>query len=537
MKYIFVTGGVVSSLGKGLAAASIGALLEHRGHKVMIQKFDPYLNVDPGTMSPYQHGEVYVLDDGAETDLDLGHYERFTSSKLSKLNSLSSGQVFETVIRNEREGKYLGKTVQYIPHVTDEIQKRLFDVTRENPEVEILMTEIGGTVGDIEGTLFLEALRQFALEVGRENVCFIHVTLLPLIRAAGEIKTKPTQQSVAKLREIGIQPDIVICRTEHDLDEDNRRKIAMFCNVEKKNVVAFRDVENTIYQCPLDLRRDKIDRLVVDRLGMSDSPTPVLDDWEDFVDRIVNPEHSVDIAVVGKYIELQDAYKSIYESLTHAGAAHRTRVNVIRVDAEAVEEHGVEKVIGHVDGILIPGGFGDRGVEGKILTAQHARLNKIPYFGICLGMQIATIEFARNVCGIAGATSTEFDKEAAEPVICLQEEQKGIRDMGASMRLGLQKSLIYPGTKAAEIYGGAEEIGERHRHRYEFNPTYLDRIQEGGLVISSVSANEGLVEIVELPDHPFYIAAQFHPEFLSKPNKPHPLFAAFVAASLAAKAD
>ena len=535
MKYIFVTGGVVSSLGKGLAAASLGALLEHRGHRVMIQKFDPYLNVDPGTMSPYQHGEVYVLDDGAETDLDLGHYERFTSSKLSKLNSLSSGQVFETVIRNEREGKYLGATVQYIPHVTNEIQKRLFDVTEANPDVEILITEIGGTVGDIEGTLFLEALRQFALEVGRENVCFIHVTLLPLVKAAGEIKTKPTQQSVAKLREIGIQPDIIICRTEHDLDEDNRRKIAMFCNVEKKNVVAFRDVENTIYQCPLDLRRDKIDRLVVDRLGMSESPAPQLQDWEDFVDRIVNPEHSIDVAVVGKYIELQDAYKSIYESLTHAGAAHHTRVNIVRVDAEAVEEHGAEKVIGQIDGILIPGGFGDRGIEGKIATAKHARENQIPYFGICLGMQIATIEFARNICGIEGATSTEFDKDAKEPVICLQEEQKGIRDMGASMRLGLQKSIVYPKTKASEIYNDATEIQERHRHRWEFNPDYLDRLQEGGLVISSVSANEGLVEIIELPTHPFFIAAQYHPEFLSKPNKPHPLFSGFVAASLANK--
>ena len=535
MKYIFVTGGVVSSLGKGLAAASIGALLEHRGHKVMIQKFDPYLNVDPGTMSPYQHGEVYVLDDGAETDLDLGHYERFTSGKLSKLNSLSSGQVFETVIRNEREGKYLGATVQYIPHVTDEIQKRLFDVTEANPDTEILITEIGGPVGDIEGTLFLEALRQFALQVGRENVCFIHVTLLPLVKAAGEIKTKPTQQSVAKLREIGIQPDIIICRTEHDLDEDNRRKIAMFCNVEKKNVVAFRDVENTIYQCPLDLRRDKIDRLVVDRLGMSDSPPPELEDWETFVNDIIHPEHSIDIAVVGKYIELQDAYKSIYESLTHAGAANKTRVNVIRVDAEAVEEHGVEKVIGQVDGILIPGGFGGRGIEGKILTAQYARESNTPYFGICLGMQIATIEFARNVCGIEGATSTEFDKDASEPVICLQEEQKGIRDMGASMRLGLQKSILYPDTKAAQIYQGATEIYERHRHRWEFNPAYLDQLQEGGLVISAVSANEGLVEIIELPQHPFFIAAQYHPEFLSKPNKPHPLFDNFVAASLKEK--
>ena len=531
MKYIFVTGGVVSSLGKGLAAASIGTLLEHRGHKVMIQKFDPYLNVDPGTMSPYQHGEVYVLDDGAETDLDLGHYERFTSSKLSQLNSLSSGQVFEQVIKNEREGRYLGSTVQYIPHVTDEILKRLSDVTEANPDVDILMTEIGGTVGDIEGTLFLEALRQFALEKGTENVCFIHVTLLPLVRAAGEMKTKPTQQSVAKLREIGIQPDIIICRTEHDLDEDNRRKIAMFCNVKQKNVVAFRDVKDTIYQCPIDLRRDKVDRLVVDHLGMSESPSPVLDDWEDFVDRIVNPEGSVDIAVVGKYIELQDAYKSIYESLTHAGASHRIRINVLRIDAEAAEKLGAKEVIGQVDGILIPGGFGDRGVEGKILTAQYARENDIPYFGICLGMQIATIEFARNVCEISGATSTEFNKDAKEPVICLQEEQKGITDMGGSMRLGLQKSILHPDTLASTVYDGAKEIAERHRHRYEFNSDYTDALRDKGLVFSSVSANEGLVEIIELPSHPFFIAAQYHPEFLSKPNKPHPLFAAFIGAA------
>ena len=531
MKYIFVTGGVVSSLGKGLAAASIGTLLEHRGLRVTLQKFDPYLNVDPGTMSPFQHGEVYVLNDGAETDLDLGHYERFTTCTLTKFNNLTSGQVFENVIRRERRGDYLGKTVQFIPHVTDEIKKRIRDVAAANPEIDVIITEIGGTVGDIEGHLFLEALRQFSLEVGRENVCFIHVTLLPLIRAAGEIKTKPTQQSVAKLREIGIQPDIIICRTEHDLDEDNRRKIAMFCNVERRNVVAFRDVDHTIYECPLDLRRDKIDRLVTDRLGI-DSATPDLTDWETFVDRIVNPAHKVDIAVVGKYIELQDAYKSIYESLTHAGAAHNTKVTINRVDAEDIEEYGPAKVIGSVDGILIPGGFGDRGIEGKILAAQYARENGIPYFGICLGMQIACIEFARNVCGLEHADSTEFNKETPHPIICLQEEQKGVADMGATMRLGSCDSIIFAGTRASELYGGRDRIKERHRHRYEFNSDYQDQLQQAGLVISSVSAKEGLVEIVEIAEHPFFLAAQFHPEFQSRPNQPHPLFGGFVQAAL-----
>ena len=532
MKYIFVTGGVVSSLGKGLAAASIGALLEHRGLKTMMQKFDPYLNVDPGTMSPYQHGEVYVLDDGAETDLDLGHYERFTSGVMSRMNNLTSGQVFDAVIKKERRGEYLGKTVQFIPHVTDEIKSRLHAVTDNNPDVDVLITEIGGTVGDMEGLLFIEALRQFALEVGKENVCFIHVTLLPYIKAAGEVKTKPTQQSVAKLRELGIQPDIIICRTEADLDEDNGRKIAMFCNVEKKNVVAFRDVAHTIYECPLDLRRDKIDRLVVDKIGLGHTPAPALDDWETFVRRVIHPKNKVTIAVAGKYIELQDAYKSIYESLIHAGAHHDTKVSIVRVEAEAIEDHGAKAVIGDVDGILVPGGFGDRGIEGKIQAAQYARENNIPYFGICLGMQIATIEFARNVCKLRGANSTEFDKNTPFPVICLQEEQKGVEDMGATMRLGSCESIVFAGTKAADLYGGADRIHERHRHRYEFNSDFQDKLQDCGLVISSVSEKEGLVEIIELPNHPFFVGAQFHPEFQSKPNKPHPLFSGFVKASL-----
>ncbi|MDB4353827.1 CTP synthase [Akkermansiaceae bacterium] len=530
MKYIFVTGGVVSSLGKGLAAASIGTLLEHRGLKVLLQKFDPYLNVDPGTMSPYQHGEVYVLDDGAETDLDLGHYERFTRTPLSQINSLSSGQVFENVIKKERRGDYLGKTVQFIPHVTDEIKDRLNQATEKNPDVDVIITEIGGTVGDIEGHLFLEALRQFAQEVGRDHVCFIHVTLLPMVRAAGEIKTKPTQQSVAKLREIGIQPDIIICRTEHDLDEDNKRKIAMFCNVPAPNVVAFRDVENTIYECPIDLRKDKIDRLVTESLNLP-SQAPDLSAWEDFVDRIVNPSSEIGIAVVGKYIELQDAYKSIYESLTISGAAHRTKINIVKVDAEEIADDNAAEIIGKVSGILIPGGFGDRGIEGKIEAARYARENKIPYFGICLGMQIATIEFARNVCGLEDANSTEFTKDSPHPVICLQEEQQGVVDMGGSMRLGSCESIVVAGTKSHELYG-SDRIHERHRHRYEFNSDYQDRLQEAGLTIASVSEKEGLVEIIEIPDHPYFVAAQFHPEFKSKPNNPHPLFHGFVEACL-----
>jgi len=528
MKYIFITGGVVSSLGKGLACASLGTLLEHRGLKVIAQKFDPYLNVDPGTMSPFQHGEVYVLDDGAETDLDLGHYERFTSAKLTRLNSLSSGQVFEEVIKKERRGEYLGKTVQYIPHVTDEIKRRLYLAT-ERSSADVMLTEIGGTVGDIEGHIFLEALRQFSLEVGRENTCFIHVTLLPFIRAAGEMKTKPTQQSVAKLREIGIAPDILVCRSEIEIPEEERSKIAMFCNVKPQNVVSFRDVKHTIYECPLDLREDKLDRIVCEELGL-DTPSPELKEWESFVDSIINPSHRVKIAVVGKYINLQDAYKSIYESFTHAGAANKCAVDIVRIDSEKIEKNGPEVYLDSVDAILIPGGFGDRGVEGKISAARYARENDIPFLGICLGMQIASIEFARNACGLEGANSTEFEKETPHPIISLLEEQEKVIDLGASMRLGSHVTDIAPDTLAFDLYRSAT-ITERHRHRYEFNSAYRDQLEAEGLVVSGVSPETGLVEIIEVSGHPFFIAAQYHPEFLSKPNLPHPLFSGLVQAA------
>ncbi|MCH5284626.1 MAG: CTP synthase [Akkermansiaceae bacterium] len=532
MKYIFVTGGVVSSLGKGLAAASIGTLLEHCGLDVTMQKFDPYLNIDPGTMSPYQHGEVYVLNDGTETDLDLGHYERFVHCELTKLNNLTSGKVFEQVLGKERKGEYLGKTVQYIPHVTDEIKQRLRDLTEANKECDVIITEIGGTVGDIEGYLFLEALRQFALEVGRQNCCFIHVTLLPYIKAAGETKTKPTQQSVAKLREIGIQPDIIVCRTELDnLTEEEKIKIGMFCNVPTDHVVAFRDVQHSIYECPLDLGRDGVDRIVTQVLGIT-VPKPRMDEWQKFVARVIYPSHSVRIAVVGKYISLQDAYKSIYESFTHAGAANDCRVEILRVDADSLEHEKCEEVIGEVDGILVPGGFGTRGIEGKIKAVRYAREKNIPFLGICLGMQVAVIEFARNVLGKKEANSTEFTPDTPDPVICLQEEQKHIENMGATMRLGAFPAHIRPGTLCSKLYNGQEIVSERHRHRYEFNAAYRSECEKAGMVFSAVNDEHGLVEVVELPNLDHFIACQYHPEFQSRPTAPHPLFQGLVAAAL-----
>jgi CTP synthase len=529
MKYIFVTGGVVSSLGKGLAAASLGTLLELRGQRVLLQKFDPYLNVDPGTMNPFQHGEVYVLNDGAETDLDLGHYERFTNCVLSRNNNLTSGQVYETVILKERRGDYLGNTVQVIPHVTDEIKARIRQVA--DPEkVDVVITEIGGTVGDIEGLPFLEAIRQFILEVGAQNVVDMHVTLVPYIRAAGELKTKPTQQSIAKLREIGLQPQVLICRTERPLEADVRQKLSMFGNVSLNAVIEARDVPHTIYEMPLMLHEEGLDELVCQLLHL-DAPPPDLSDWRKFVSRVINPKKQVKIAVVGKYIDLQDAYKSIYESLTHAAASHDCGIDLRLIDAESLES-GVNGQLADVAGILIPGGFGERGVEGKIRAAQFARENNIPYLGLCLGMQVATIEFARNVCGIAAANSVEFDQESPEPVICLLDEQREVRKKGGSMRLGTWPTKIVHGTLAEKIYKHPEVL-ERHRHRYEFNMKYRDQMEEKGFLISGTSPDGALAELIELRDHPFFLACQYHPEFQSKPNKPHPLFSGFLRACLA----
>ena len=529
MKYIFVTGGVVSSLGKGLAASSLGTLLELRGLKVIMQKFDPYLNIDPGTMNPYEHGEVYVLDDGAETDLDLGHYERFTHTNLSKLNNLTSGQVYQSVLDKERAGKYKGRTVQVIPHVTNEIKARIHEVA-EKMGGDVIITEIGGTVGDIEGLPFLEAIRQFGHEVGPGNVLYIHATLVPYIKAAQELKTKPTQQSIAKLREIGIAPHIILCRTEHPLDLDVREKISLFGNVPIESVVEVRDVKNTIYEVPLKLHEERLDDNVCRLLGLT-TPQPDLGRWRSFVQRVIHPSHHVRIGVVGKYIELQDAYKSIYEALTHAGAANDCKVDIVRVDAESIEKAGPELYLAGLQGILIPGGFGDRGTEGKITAARYAREKNVPFFGICLGMQIAVIEFARNVCGLKNATSTEFDKATPDPVISLMEEQKKVKQLGGTMRLGTWVTDLVPGSKAYELYHSAT-ITERHRHRYEFNSDYKERLEEKGMLISGTSPKGDLAEIIELPTHPHFVACQFHPEFLSKPNHPHPLFHGFVKAAV-----
>ncbi len=529
MKYIFVTGGVVSSLGKGLAAAALGTLLELRGLRVVFQKFDPYLNVDPGTMNPFQHGEVYVLNDGAETDLDLGHYERFTNCVLSRHNNLTSGQVYETVILKERRGDYLGKTVQVIPHVTDEIKNRIRQVADES-QADILITEIGGTTGDIEGLPFLEAIRQFILDVGPQNVINLHVTLVPFIKAAGELKTKPTQQSIAKLREIGLQPQVLMCRTEYPLDADTRQKLSMFCNVSPRAVIEARDVQHTIYEVPLMLHEEQLDALVCELLHI-ESPAPDLTKWRKFVDRVINPKKQVKVAVVGKYIDLQDAYKSIYESLTHAAASQDCGIDLKLIDAETLQD-GVDGQLKDVAGVLIPGGFGERGVEGKINAAKFARENNVPYLGLCLGMQVATIEFARNVVGLEKANSTEFDKNSPDPVISLLEEQRDVVNKGASMRLGTWPTKIQHGTKAEAVYGSNEAL-ERHRHRYEFNMKYRDAMAEKGFTISGTSPDGALAELIELRDHPYFLACQYHPEFQSRPNKPHPLFKGFVQACLA----
>ncbi len=535
-KYIFVTGGVVSSLGKGLTAAALGALLEQRGLTCRLQKFDPYLNVDPGTMNPFQHGEVYVLDDGAETDLDLGHYERFTSGSLSRFNNLTSGQVYESIIQKERRGEFLGKTVQVIPHVTDEIQKRIFEAS---DDVDVLITEIGGTVGDIEGLPFLEALRQFSLKVGRENALFIHCTLIPYLKAAGELKTKPSQQSVAKLREIGIQPDILVCRTEQPVSQEIREKLSLFCNIPVKAVIEEMDVETSIYELPLALAQENLDDLVVDHLRL-DAPDSDMHVWKSVVRRLKYPAGRVDIGVVGKYIELQDAYKSVYESLTHGGISNDCGINIVRIDSEAIEEDGAEAHLKGLDGICVPGGFGGRGIEGKIAAAQYAREKMLPYFGLCLGMQILVIEYARNVAGYPNANSTEFAEDCETPVIDLMPDQRGVTDKGATMRLGSWPCELLPETLSWQAYaqkrnapGGEFLIYERHRHRYEFNNDFRDILTRSGLRIGGVNPERNLVEISEVVDHPWMLGVQFHPEFKSKPNDAHPLFAAFIKAAMA----
>ena len=528
MKFIFVTGGVVSSLGKGLTAAALGTLLENRGLKITLQKFDPYLNVDPGTMNPYQHGEVYVLDDGAETDLDLGHYERFTHVKLGRINNLTSGQVYETVLDMERRGDYLGNTVQVIPHITDEIQHRI-DAIADQTKCDVVITEIGGTTGDIEGLPFLEAIREFALRVGYNNAIFMHVTYVPFIKAAGELKTKPTQQSVAKLREIGITPHILVCRCEMPLGRELREKISIFCNVPYEAVIEETDVEHSIYELPLMLQRERVDELVC-RLLHLDTPPADMSHWQEIIRKLLAPRHRVRIAVVGKYIELHDAYKSVYEAITHGGVANDCGVEIEKVEAEAIEKFGAEKMLKGLAGILVPGGFGERGIEGKIQAARYARENKVPYLGLCLGMQIATIEFARNVLKLDNAHSTEFNAATPHPVIVLLDEQKQITSKGGTMRLGRQPCQLSVGSQANRLYG-AFVINERHRHRYEFNNEYRDAFEKAGFRFSGWSPDGKLAEMIEMPGHPFFLACQFHPEFQSKPDQPHPLFKGFIGAA------
>jgi CTP synthase len=528
-KHIFVTGGVVSSLGKGLTCASIGLLLEQRGLRVSLQKFDPYINVDPGTMSPYQHGEVYVLDDGAETDLDLGHYERFTQAILTKDCNYTTGKIYLSVIQKEREGSYYeGKTVQVIPHVTDEIKAAIHRLATD--QVDVVITEIGGTVGDIEGQPFLEAIRQFALDVGRENCLYIHLTLVPYLKAAAELKTKPTQHSVGALRQIGIQPDVLICRTEHPISAEDKDKIALFCNVDRKAVIEERDKKVSIYEVPLSLENNGLDEILVERLHLASKPLD-LSQWKAMVERITNPKHEVRIAVVGKYMKHRDAYKSVYESLDHAGIANRAKVDVVRVEAEEVDARGAEEFLENVDGILVPGGFGMRGIEGKIEAIRYARTRAIPFFGICLGLQCAVVEFARSVLDLADANSTEFDKTTGNPVIWMMEEQHSVRERGGTMRLGSWPCALAPRSLAREAYGH-ETIRERHRHRYEINSDYREEFRERGFIATGTSPDGTIVEIMEQTAHPWFVAVQFHPEFKSKPTAAHPLFREFVAAAL-----
>ena len=527
-KYIFVTGGVVSSLGKGIVAASVGRVLKNRGLKVTLQKFDPYLNVDPGTMSPYQHGEVFVTEDGAETDLDLGHYERFIDVNLGQYSNVTAGRVYSSIIEKERRGDYLGGTVQVIPHVTNEIKSRVL-LAGESSDADVVITEIGGTTGDIESLPFLEAIRQIRSDLGRENVCYIHCTLLPYIKAAGEMKTKPTQQSVKELRGLGIQPDIIVVRNELALTDELRAKISLFCDIPKQNVIESRDVSN-LYELPVNLKAQKIDDIVLKHFGLS-APEADMTEWLALVDRVDNLKENVRIALVGKYVELHDAYISVVESLKHAGYKHNSKITIDWIQSEDVTEENVNDYLKDADGILVPGGFGDRGVEGKITAIKYARENKVPFFGICLGMQLAAVEFARNVCGLTGAHSSELDPNTPYPIINLLPDQEDVVEMGGTLRLGSYPCTLAEGSVAHKEYGEIN-ITERHRHRYEFNNFYREGLTGKGLVLSGVSPDGRLVEIVELPEHPWFVAGQFHPEFKSRPEKAHPLFAGFIKASL-----
>lgn len=526
-KYIFVTGGVVSSLGKGITAASLGRLLKARGLKVAIQKFDPYINVDPGTMSPYQHGEVFVTDDGAETDLDLGHYERFIDNDLSRSCNITTGQIYWSVLNKERRGDYLGGTVQVIPHITNEIKDSVYKVARET-QPHVVITEIGGTVGDIESLPFLEAIRQIKSDIGKDNVMYIHVTLVPFLKAAGEAKTKPTQHSVKELRSIGIQPDCIVCRSEKPLSKDMEEKLALFCDIDKDAVIQAVDAE-TIYEVPLVLESEGLDDIVIEKLGLQCGQAD-LEEWKQTVNKIKNPKHCVTIALVGKYVELPDAYMSVAESLRHAGIHHEAKVNIKWVYSGDLEKGNIEDYLGDADGILVPGGFGDRGIEGKINAIKYARENKIPFLGICLGMQMAVVEFARSVAGLE-ANSFEFDPSSKAPVIDLLPEQKEIEELGGTMRLGAYPCRLQEGTKAHAAYGQAD-ISERHRHRLEFNNEYREILTKHGLILSGLSLDGRLVEVVEIADHPWFVGCQYHPEFKSRPNRPHPLFRDFVGASL-----
>ncbi|TMK96563.1 MAG: CTP synthase [Actinobacteria bacterium] len=528
-KYIFVTGGVASGLGKGITSASIARLLKSRGLRVTLQKLDPYINVDPGTMNPFEHGEVFVLDDGAETDLDLGHYERFTDESLARESNVTTGSVYLTVIQKERRGEYLGKTVQVIPHITNEIKERIRRLAATT-DAEVCVVEVGGTVGDIESLPFLEAIRQLRNEVGRENVAFVHVSLMPFIGPTGELKTKPTQHSVKELRSIGIQPDVIVCRSDRAIGPKLKEKISLLCDVEARGVVSAVDADS-IYEVPLALHREGLDGLLVRLLGLDDGE-PELSEWRELVDRVHRAVAPVNISIVGKYVTLKDAYLSVIEALKHGGFHHGAKVNMTWIPSDELIDANVEEVLSEADGILVPGGFGIRGVEGKVAAIQFARERRIPYLGLCLGLQCAVIEFARNVCGLEGANSSEFDPSTPHPVIDLLPEQEGVVDKGGTMRLGAYPAELLPGSLAERVYD-KPVVSERHRHRYEVNPAYHGALQEHGMVLSGMSPDRRLVEIIELPDHPYFIAGQFHPELKSRPTRPHPLFRDFVGAALA----